>query len=147
MIKFAIKSLVVLVLIGHAMKLAEPAAEPVAAEPRFMPADYAEETALPERDVTQDLSTFSNAQILVSHTARDAAGFCAREPLACQSGRQLLVRVASGVRDVAASLVNWAEEDEDKATVEGESEYRPLKDYEGTYPILPEAPPARHEGL
>ena len=145
MIKFAVKSLVVLVLIGHAMKLTEPV-EPVAVEPRFIPATYAEGAPLPERDVTRDLSTFTNAQIVVSHTARDASGFCDREPLACQSGRQLVARLATGVRDMASGLANWAEEDE-IAPAEAEEEYRPLKDYSGAYPILPQSPPARSSAL
>ncbi|HCX68789.1 hypothetical protein [Parvibaculum sp.] len=145
MIKFAVKSLVVLVLVGHAMKLADPA-EPGMDGPRFIPATYAEGAPLPERDVTRDLSTLTNVQIVVSRTARDATGFCEREPLACQSGRQLLVQLATGVRDMAASLAGWAEEDE-SATARIEEEYRPLKAYSGNYPILPEAPPVRSNSL
>lgn len=142
MIKFAIKSLVVLVLVGHVIKLADPV-EPVEAEARFMPASYSGGEDTTPRDITRDLSTFTNAQIVVSGTARDASGFCDREPMACQSGRELVVRLAGGVRDVAANLANWAEEDGTAKVEEAEEEYRPLKDYQGNYPILPAAPPAR----
>ncbi|MBC7286165.1 hypothetical protein, partial [Hoeflea sp.] len=65
MIKFAVKLLVVLALVGHAIKLVEPA-EPVMTEPGFMPTTYAQDPAPPEPDVTPDLSTFTNAQIVVS---------------------------------------------------------------------------------
>lgn len=142
MIKFAVKSLVVLVLVGHVIKLTDPV-EPVEAEARFMPASYSEGEDLAQRDVSRDLSTFTNAQIVVSSTARDASGFCDREPMACQSGRELVVRLASGVRDVAGNLVNWAEEDGTAKVEEVEEEYRPLKDYQGSYPLLPAEPPAR----
>lgn len=146
MIKFAIKSLVVLVLVGHTIKLVEPA-ESATAEPGFMPAAYAQGPADPRPDMSPNLSTFTNAQIVISHAARDVSGFCEREPLACQSGRELAARLASGIRDIAAGVAQWAREDEGRndVIVEGgeEGEYRPLADYRGEYPILPEAPPAR----
>jgi hypothetical protein len=151
MIKFAIKSLVVMVLVGHAIKLVEPAEPVAAAEPRFMPANYTEGAVAPApSDVTSQLSTFTNAQIVVSHTARDAKGFCDREPLACQSGRELLARAAVGIRDLASGIAMWAD-DETAAGVSGENpdtdEYRPLADYRGPYPILPAPPPARNDTL
>lgn len=146
MIKFAIKSLVVLVLVGHAIKLVEPA-KPAAADPGFVPATYAQGPADPGPDMSPNLSTFTDAQIVVSHAARDLAGFCEREPLACRSGRELTVRLAAGIRDIAAGVAHWAREDEGRSDVivkgEEEGEYRPLADYRGEYPILPEAPPAR----
>lgn len=150
MIKFAVKSLVVLALVGHAIKLVEPA-EPAMTGPGFMPTTYAQDPAPPEPDVTPDLSTFTNAQIVVSHAARDAAGFCEREPLACRAGRELLIRLATGIRDVTAGVVSRAREDgganlditEDRT----EGEYRPLANYKGAYPIFPEAPPARSNAL
>ena len=146
MIKFAIKSLVVLVLVGHAIKLVEPA-EPAAAGAGFIPAAYAQGPVNPRPDMSPNLSTFTNAQIVISRAARDVSGFCEREPLACQSGRELAVRLAMGIRDVAAGVAQWAREDEGRSgvMVEGREEgpYRPLADYRGAYPILPEAPPAR----
>lgn len=150
MIKFAVKSLVALVLIGHAIKLVEPA-KPDTADPGFMPATYAQAPADPGRDMSPNLSTFTNAQIVVSRAVRDAAGFCEREPLACQSGRVLVARLAAGIRDIAASVALRAKEDQagTVATAEGsgEEEYRPLANYKGNYPILPEAPPARGSTL
>ena len=149
MIKFAIKSLVVMVLVGHAIKLVEPA-EPVAAEPRFMPANYTEgEANIREPDVAGELSTFTNAQIVVSHTARDAQGFCEREPLACQSGRELLARVAVGIRDMASGVATWADDEkvDEEANEIPDTEYRPLEGYQGSYPLLPAAPPARNDAL
>ncbi|HAC58341.1 MAG TPA: hypothetical protein DCF73_08320, partial [Rhodobiaceae bacterium] len=87
MIKFAIKTLVVMVLAGHAIKLAEPAG-PVAAAPEVIPVVHADDESRPDRDVVRDLSLFTNARIVVSHATRDAAGFCEREALACQSGEE-----------------------------------------------------------
>lgn len=146
MIKFALKSLVILVLVGHAIRLVEPA-KPVTAEPRFVPATYTQGPIAAGSDVTQDISTFTNAQIVVSHAARDAAGFCDREPLACRSGRELTVRLATGVRDLAASAAHWARGEESGAIAAvndgDEGAYRPLANYRGAYPILPEEPPAR----
>lgn len=150
MIKFAIKSLVVLVLVGHAIKLAEPA-DPVAAEPRFMPATYSDgpEARAAEPEIADRLFTFTNAQIVVSHAARDASGFCERQPLACQSGRELLVRAAMGIRDIATGIVNWADEEDGARTAEidPDAEYRPLEGYRGAYPLLPAAPPARQSAF
>jgi hypothetical protein len=146
MIKFAFKSLVMLALVGHAIKLVEPV-EPATANPGFVPAAYLEGQTASGPDVTQDLSTFTNAQIVVSHAARDAVGFCDREPLACRSGRELTVRLATGIRDIAASAAHWAraEESGTPAVVDdgGEGEYHPLANYRGSYPIFPETPPAR----
>ena len=149
MIKFAIKSLVVMVLVGHAIKLVEPA-EPAAAEPRFMPAHYAEDRTAIDADVAGQLSTFTNAQIVVSHAARDAKGFCEREPLACESSRELLGRVAIGIRDLASGVATWADDaDEAEGMQENPQtdEYRPLENYKGSYPLLTAAPPARHDTL
>lgn len=153
MIRFAIKSLVVLVLIGHAIKLVEPADPAVASAtaPHFMPASYSEGAAPAEiPDVAPQLSSFTNAQIVVSHAARDASGFCEREPLACQSGRELLVRTAKGVRDLAAGVADWAGAEDrhvDEAEVLPDEEYRPLEGYRGLYPPLPPEPPARRESF
>ncbi|MEQ8268710.1 MAG: hypothetical protein RH982_16070 [Parvibaculum sp.] len=152
MIRFAIKSLVVLVLVGHAIKLVEPADPAVvsATAPHFVPASYSEGTAPGEiPEVATQLSSFTNAQIVVSHAARDASGFCEREPLACQSGRELLVRSARSVRDLAAGVVDWAgTEDQPGEESQPVEEYRPLEGYRGPYPPLPplEAP-ARHDSF
>ncbi len=145
MIKFAIKTLVVLVLAGHAIKLAEPAG-PVTAAPEVIPVVHTGDEARFDRHVARDLSLFTNARIVVSHAARDAAGFCEREALACQSGEELMIRLATGIRDLATGFLAWAEDEKeiDGSTVE-EDEYRPLKNYTGTYPILPEARPVRRD--
>lgn len=156
MIRFAIKTLVVLVLVGHAIKFVEPVdpAAASAAQPRFMPASYSEEPAQAEAplEVADQLSTFTNAQIVASRAAHDAAGFCEREPLACQAGRELLVRMAAGIRDVAAGVADWADKeervpDEAMAGVDPDTEYRPLEGYRGAYPLLPAKPPARSESF
>ncbi|ABS61686.1 hypothetical protein Plav_0063 [Parvibaculum lavamentivorans DS-1] len=146
MVRFAIKSLVVLVLIGHAIKLAEPAESAPDGDVRFIPASYSEEPVAPveQQEIASHLSAFTNAQIVVSHTASDAAGFCDRQPLACQSGRELLVRVATSVRDVAGSFVSRMDgEEEVQARSDPDTEYRPLDGYRGSYPLLPAEPPAR----
>lgn len=148
MIKFAVKSLVVLVLVGSAIKLVEPADGAGTPGPRLVPAGYSEGPAFAssEREVVEQLSTLSNTQIVVSHAARDARGFCAREPLACESGRELLIRMATAVRDVAGSVAYWAgneEEAPDMLQDDQETVYRPLENYRGTYPLLPAEPPAR----
>lgn len=150
MIKFAIKSLIVMVLAGHAIKLMEPA-ETAVAEPRFVTANYTEgQAAAVAPDVAGQLSAITNAQIVVSHTVRDVEGFCDREPLACQSGRELLVRGAIGVRDFASGIAIWAD-DETGSDLSHENpdtdEYRPLENYKGSYPILPTPPPARNDTL
>ena len=77
---------------------------------------------------------------------RDAAGFCEREALACQSGEEIMIRLATGIRDLAAGFLAWAEDEKEigGSTTE-EEEYRPLKNYTGTYPILPEARPVRRD--
>ena len=52
MIRFAIKSLVVMLLVGHALKLAEPspvANSSVAAQAHFLPADYSQDAVLNAR--------------------------------------------------------------------------------------------------
>lgn len=145
MIKFAIKTLVVMVLAGHAIKLAEPAG-PVAAAPEVIPVVHADDESRPDRDVVRDLSLFTNARIVVSHATRDAAGFCEREALACQSGEEIMIRLATGIRDLAAGFLAWAEDEKEigGSTTE-EEEYRPLKNYTGAYPILPEARPVRRD--
>ena len=146
MIKFAIKSLVVMVLVGHAIKLVEPV-EQAEVEPRFMPANYMEGTAqIAEPDITGKLSTFTNAQIVVSHAARDTRGFCDREPLACQASRELLGRAAVGIRDMASGIAAWADGPDEEELIENpDTEYRPLENYQGAYPLLPAPPPERND--
>jgi hypothetical protein len=148
MIKFAIKSLVVMVLVGHAIKLLEPV-EQANVEPRFMPANYTEGVAqAADPDITGKLSTFTNAQIVVSHAARDTRGFCDREPLACQASRELLGRAAVGIRDMASGIAVWANDSGEGEPVEDpDTEYRPLENYQGAYPLLPSPPPARNDSL
>lgn len=148
MIKFAIKSLVVMVLVGHAIKLVEPV-EQAQLEPRFMSANYTEGAAqIAEPDITGKLSTFTNAQIVVSHAAQDTRRFCDREPLACQAGRELLARAAVGIRDVASGIAAWADGPGEEDPIDNpDTEYRPLEKYQGAYPILPTPPPARNDTL
>lgn len=144
MIRFAFKLLIAMVAVGYVVRLAEPAPAP-ADEPQLLAATHI--AGMPEEqdqvEIARQLSSFTNVQIVVSQTTRDVAGFCERQALACQAGRELIVRAAAGIRDVAASI---AGEEEKLADVSGDSEeeYMPLREYRGTYPILPEAPPPRY---
>ncbi|MCF8470509.1 MAG: DUF5330 domain-containing protein [Parvibaculum sp.] len=156
MIRFAIKSLVVMLVLGHAFKLTEPAPAETssqAAQARFLHADYSE-NAIPNdrrQDIVRELSAVTNARVVASGVASDAAGFCGREPLACESGRELVARTARRIGDIAARITDWAGSEDDAETPDGApdtaDDYHPLKDYRGSYPILPEARPARRESL
>ncbi|PKQ06733.1 MAG: hypothetical protein CVT73_09585 [Alphaproteobacteria bacterium HGW-Alphaproteobacteria-12] len=156
MIRFAIKSLVVMLLVGHALNLAEPA--PVAnssgaAQAYFLPADYSENAVPNARrpDIARALSAATNARVVASGVVSDATGFCGREPLACNSSRELLARTARGFGAMATRIANWAGREDQAETPDSapdtDDDYHPLKDYRGTYPILPEARPARPESL
>ena len=147
MIRFALKVLIALLLVGYVMRLDEPVPQSANAD-GFIPTSYPAASAHPE-DVTADLSTFTNARIVMSHGARDVTSFCEREPLACDAGSELLARAAIGIRNVATALLNSAQEEDaqaGKSTINDPmtDEYRPLENYRGAYPILPQTPPARH---
>jgi hypothetical protein len=146
MIRFALKVLIALLLVGYVMRLDEPAPQSATAN-GFMPTSYPSAVTPPE-DVTGDLSTFTNAQIVVSRSARDVTGFCDREPLACDAGRELIARAAIGIRNIASALMDSAQKNDVRATEPSTNapvtdEYRPLENYRGAYPILPQTPPTR----
>lgn len=156
MIRFAIKSLVVMLLLGHALKLAEPAPADIsseAAQAHFLPADYSENAVPDDRrqNIARTLSTVTNARVVASGVASDATGFCGREPLACNSSRELLARMARGIGYMATRITDWAGRGDEAEALDGApdavEDYHPLKDYRGSYPILPEARPARPESL
>lgn len=140
MIRFALKLLVIMVVVGYVVRLAEPVPSSVD-EPKFVAAAYGTETQEETpADVARHLSSFTNAQIVVAQTTRDVTGFCERQALACEAGRELIVRAAAGIRDVAASIAG----EPHVSAAEEEEEYMPLREYSGTYPILPAAPPPRY---
>lgn len=147
MIRFALKVLVALLLVGYVVRLDEPVPQSANAD-GFVSASYPAASAYPE-DVTANLSTFTNAQILMSRSAHDVTSFCEREPLACDAGGELISRAIIGIRNVATSLINGTQENSAQVTQPTANdpvadEYRPLENYRGAYPILPPTPPARH---
>ena len=138
MIRFAAKILIVMAAAGYVIRQAEPQTAH-GDNPQVMHASYMTGTddAAPT-DVARHLSSFTNARILVAQASSDLAGFCDRQALACEAGRELLFRAAAGIRDIAASI---AGERMDERT---EETYMPLQAYRGAYPVLPTAPPPRY---
>lgn len=147
MIRFALKVLIALLLVGYVVRLDESVPQSANVS-GFMPTSYPAASASPE-DVTANLSTFTNAQIVVSRSARDVTSFCQREPLACDAGRELIARAAIGIRNVATALINDAQENGVQAKQPAANdpvadEYRPLENYRGAYPVLPQTSPGQH---
>lgn len=137
MIRFAFKVLIVMVAAGYVIRQAEPQAAP-GNEPQILHASYMTGTDEPApEEVARHLSSFTNAQIVFAQAARDAAGFCDRQALACEAGRELLRRTAANIRDVAASIAG----DQDGQVREAPLN---LEDQRTADHALPAAPPPRY---
>lgn len=137
MVRFAFKVLIVMMAAGYVIRQAEPASVH-GDEPKILHAAYMTGTDEPApEEVTRHLSSFTNAQIVFAQAARDAAGFCDRQALACEAGRELLRRTAGSIRDVAAGIAG----DRDKESQETSSE---IMDRHAVNPALPAAPPPRY---
>ena len=137
MIRFAFKVLIVMAAAGYVIRQAEPQAAPGNETQIFHAAYMTDTDGTALEEVARHLSSFTNAQIVFAQAARDAAGFCDRQALACEAGRELLRRTAAGIRDVAASIAG----DQD-----GRAPDVPLKtgDYHAADHALPAAPPPRY---
>lgn len=136
MIRFAVKILIVMVAAGYAVRQAEPPAvndrQPQVIHAAYMTGADEYSPAL----VASELSSFTNVQIVVAQASRDVAGFCERQPLACEAGRELLRRTAAGVRDISARIAGDGNAGNDEIS---SSRYTPSGD-----PAIPAAPPPRY---
>ena len=138
MIRFAVKMLIVMAAAGYFIRQAEPQTAH-AGNPYVINAAYSTgtEDSAPA-GAARHFSSFTNARIVATRVSSDLAGFCDRQALACEAGRELLLRAAAGIRDVAASIAGERAEDP------ADREYMPLEAYHGDYPVLPAAPPPRY---
>ncbi len=135
MIRFAVKVLVVMVAAGYVVRQAEPPAA-YSHEPRAIHSAYIPGTDDPTpAQVARDLSSFTNAQIVLSQATRDLAGFCERQALACEAGQELLRRAAAGIRDASARIAG-GDTEADEAPLSGGSWHAGHD--------LPAAPPPRY---
>ncbi|MFN4353735.1 hypothetical protein [Parvibaculum sp.] len=137
MIRFALKMLLVMVAAGYFIRQAEPASAP-RDKPNIIHASYMTGTDEPApAEVARHLSSFANVQIVFMQASRDIAGFCDRQALACEAGRELVRRAAAGIRDASARLAGDREE-------QAKDEAMPLLVHRGNGPVLPAAPPPRY---
>lgn len=148
MIRFALKILIALLLVGYVMRLDEPVTESANAG-GFIPTSYPAATDVPTDpdEVTAQLSALTNARIVMTHGAQDVTSFCERQPLACGAGRELIARAAAGIRDVAAAIVSGTEGEKSSVDAQSADDYRPLENYQGDYPLLPRTPPVRQDSF
>lgn len=136
MIRFALKLLMVMVAAGYVVRQAGPEAAR-GHDPKVVHASYMTGTDEPlPSEVARDLSSVTNAQIVFVQAARDISGFCDRQALACEAGRELLRRAAAGVRDISASIAGDTHTQRQAADAHSDQ-------VEGFSPALPAAPPPR----
>jgi len=142
MIRFAVKFLIVLLITGHVIKLTETNGDDPA-HAYVQTVSHTMETATHIPDAS-DFSTTTNMLIVTTRTARDVSGFCEREALACDAGKELLIQLAEGVALAARHLSN---DEHTPDTSDIEAEYNPLAEYKGDWPVLPASPLPRPQSF